>query len=90
MAKALRRLKARDYPPVLVEWLDAHEDTGDCTPSTIKHEPSHCRTVGFLIRRDNAGVTLASECNDTDEGVELRTTNFIPRGMVRRVVRLKG
>jgi hypothetical protein len=77
-----------EYPPVVVEWLDAHEQGADCTPDTIHHEPLLCRTIGFLIRKDRVGVTVATEVHNDPNGLQLRTTNFIPRGMLKRVIRL--
>ena len=82
-------MKAADFPAVIVEWLDAVECTLDFEPHTIEHKGTPCRTVGFLIRSDRKGVSIATEVhNDMLRGVQLRTVNFIPRGIVTRVIRL--
>ena len=72
---------------VIVTWNDAHEQGGDvATVAEINHAPDMQHTVGFLLRSDRVGITLASErC----EGGGWRTTNFIPRAMVVRVRRLR-
>ena len=77
------------YPPVAVFWHDAHESNEETTRSEVVHEPETQVTIGFLIRSDKVGVSLACEYNSDDPRL-LRTTNFIPRGMVQRIVRLKG
>lgn len=72
---------------VVVTWHDAHETSGDfATAADIDHTPKTQHTVGFLLRSDRVGVTIATERSD-DGGY--RTTNFIPRGMIVRVRRLR-
>lgn len=74
------------YRPVVVIWNDAWEEMNDATPESIKHEPKVQVTVGFLIKKDKRGVTLATEY--ADDGTGLRTTNFIPKGMIVSVIHL--
>lgn len=72
------------YPVVSVHWLDAHHQNGEVKANGIEHSPSVQVCVGWLIRSDKQGVTLAMEyCEDEPE--ELRITWFIPRGMVKRL-----
>lgn len=75
------------YPIVLAIWHDAHETQHDIPPEEIIHEPMVQQTVGFLIRRDKLGITLATEHGSDGN---LRTTNFIPAGMIQRVRKLKA
>jgi hypothetical protein len=64
----------------VVTWNDAHVVHGDVMPNDIDHEPILLHTAGWLIRDDDVGITLAFEYADEDG--ELRTTTFIPRGMI--------
>ena len=75
------------YPVVIVTWNDAIEHSEEFTESEIKHEPAVQHTAGFLIKRTKKGVTIATEYNGDGTGV--RTTNFIPAGMVVKVTKLK-
>lgn len=72
-----KRFKAR---PVIIEWNDAWEDQAAVDPADIEHKPVVQRTIGFLIRKDKKGATLATEY--AVDGSGLRTTNFIPKGMI--------
>ncbi len=71
---------------VLVEWADAieHADGG---PDAPLHEPAIQYLVGFLLKKNRKGVSVASEMNG--DGTGWRGENFIPRGMVLRITRLK-
>lgn len=87
MSSASRRSKALRFPCVVVTWHDAWEDQRDLFEQDIRHEPKVQHTSGFLIRDNDRGVTLATEYGEEDG--ELRTTNFIPRGMIVKVKRLR-
>ena len=76
------------YPVVIVTWNDAIEHSEAFTEEEIKHEPAVQHTAGFLMKRNKKGITLASEYNDDGTGV--RTTNFIPAGMVVKVTKLSA
>jgi hypothetical protein len=86
MSSASRKSK-RPFKAVIVTWNDAWESQADATPEEIKHEPVVQNTIGFLIRDNKKGITLATEY--AEDGSGLRTTNFIPRGMVVKVKRLR-
>lgn len=79
-------MRSSKFKPVLVTWHDAWESQSDVEPDKIRHEPKVQYTVGFLIRKDKRGVTLATEYGDDD--LELRTTNFIPKGMIVSITKL--
>lgn len=72
---------AVEYAVVVVVWNDAWAELDDAHPELIHHGPKPQVTVGFLIRSDDVGVTLACEY-DLDDESDLRSTMFIPRGMV--------
>lgn len=67
------------YPVAVVLWGDAHENTEPMDEEDIEHAPKIQATVGWLIRQDETGITLATEYGEEDG--ELRTVNFIPAGM---------
>lgn len=71
------------YTLAIVSWNDAHETSGDFDTDTVNHAPAVQHTAGFVVKRDRKGITLATEVNGDGSGV--RTTNFIPRGMIVRV-----
>jgi len=73
-------------PLVSVRWRDAH---GTSTTAYAEHEIPHAAieitTIGFLLRRDEAGVSIAGEyCADNT----YRGVTFIPSGMTIEVVEL--
>lgn len=70
-------------PLVIVTWNDAHGDSGSAfSEHEIPHAPIVIDSVGWLLREDDAGVTVAAEfCHDgTWRGV-----TFVPRGMIQAV-----
>lgn len=71
-------------PLVICTWADAH---GSATAAYSEHEIPHApiiiHTLGWLLRDDEVGVTVANEycADDTWRGC-----TFVPRLMVRDVV----
>lgn len=63
----------------IVVWDDAHGDTVSFTSEEVKHQPYRYTSVGFLVRTDEVGVSLAREIGA--DGV-WRDHEFIPRIMV--------
>lgn len=71
---------------VAVTWNDAHGNAlGEFAAHEIPHAPYVWTTIGFLLRRDDQGVSLASELGA--EG-NYRGVNFIPQGMILSVKEL--
>lgn len=71
------------YPLVALSWSDAHSPDAtqivDATNLADIHGTLLIRTVGWELRADEHGVTLANEfCGDT----EFRGTTFVPRSLV--------
>lgn len=75
-------------PLVAVIWDDAHGDAiGEHSESEIErdfHKPMRFVSFGLLIRRDETGVTTATE----QVGTQFRGLSFVPHGMVHEVVEL--
>lgn len=66
-------------PIYAAEWNDAHGSDGTIFPHEIDHKPYVYTTVGFLLRSDEVGVSIASE---QGEDGKFRDITFIPRAMV--------
>jgi hypothetical protein len=60
-------------------WADAHGSTGTIATHEIEHKPYHYTTVGFLVRSDEIGVSIAFE---QGEDGRWRDVTFIPRSLV--------
>lgn len=72
---------------VIVHWGDAWIDTDDFEVSDAKNtRPVRRRTVGFLIAKNQHGVTLATDfySDPADKGTAAARM-FIPKGMVEKI-----
>jgi hypothetical protein len=74
-----------DLPLVIVRWDDAQSSSvkviTENDPVTNYHAPAVMETLGWLLRDDEKGVSIANEVY-RDEGVRhYRGHTFIPRGM---------
>jgi hypothetical protein len=78
-------------PLVLVQWEDATElDAGPWTHEiTHEYKPDEAvmQSVGFLLHESKHGVVLTAAWSD---GGVLGRRDQIPRGMIRKIVRLRG
>lgn len=77
-----------DLSYVSVIWLDAWKSaTDDVTLKTVEetHKPASMETRGWLLKQDEAGVSIANErCLDEDDNA-YRGRSFIPAGMIKSV-----
>lgn len=75
------------YPLVKAFWNDAWSPQANISmkPEDIPHKPVKATTVGWLLREDSSGITIASE--ECDDG-EYRGLTFIPAGMLVRTERV--
>ena len=62
-----------------VEWADAHGSDGTLAEHEIEHKPYIFTAVGYLVKSDVVGVSLAFE---RGEDGKFRDVSFIPRAMV--------
>lgn len=75
-------------PLVTVKWLDANAtQTVAYLENEIPHQPATAYTVGWLLRDDATGISLANEYFEEDE--TWRGMTFIPRGMILSVTGTK-
>ena len=64
---------------VAVQWNDAHGSDGTISAHEIDHKPYVFTTVGYLVRTDEQGVSLAHERGE--DGM-WRQVTFVPRLMI--------
>lgn len=78
--------------PKLVEviWDDAHADLMEASQSDLEdfHQAAVMHTIGWLLRDDEKGVTVANEECPADQTHRGRT--FIPRPLVHSIRTIKG
>lgn len=81
----------RKYPMVVVDWEDSCHNTGYYDPAKadkeIEYMPIKSRSMGFLCKSDRKRVVLAQCLFPTED--DLRQLETIPRGMIRKITRLK-
>lgn len=61
------------------EWADAHGSDGTLAAHEIDHKPYVYTTVGFLVKTDEIGVSIAFE---RGEDGKYRDITFVPRAIV--------
>ncbi len=66
-------------PIIGVTWNDAHGSDGTISAHEVDHKPYVYTTVGYLVKSDDAGVSLAHE---KSEDGKFRQVTFVPRVMV--------
>lgn len=62
-----------------VIWDDAHGSDGTLAEHEIEHKAYQFTAVGFLVKSDDVGVSLAFEMGEDNR---FRDVSFIPRKMV--------
>lgn len=72
---------------VVVSWDDAHGSAHrEVTEDDMPHRPVVMQTLGWLLRDDEKGVSLANELATDMDSTCYRGHTFVPRGMVRSMV----
>lgn len=78
-------------PLVQVIWDDAHADASESLTRDdvlLKHRAAVFQTVGWLLREDEKGISVANE-RCMDEGDEVyRGRTFVPKSLIRSIVPL--
>lgn len=74
---------------VKVIWIDAFSEIDKTVYSEqeLIHEPLTLESVGWLLRKDEKGVTIAMD-RDPQEEFTFRNVGFIPFSMVKEIVLL--
>ena len=66
---------------VIVQWVDAYHLDGWMFGSDPEIDPSPCWTVGFLSKKNRAGVLIAQTWYAGDTANMI----YIPRGMIKKM-----
>ena len=77
-------MKQPNLPLVLVEWNDAvvfADSPVTLADVSTQHRPEVVHTLGWVLRDDETGISLANEFYDDT----YRGRSFIPRVMIRAV-----
>lgn len=76
-------------PIVVVRWNDAQSSATKVYTEneTAYHAPIVMETLGWLLKDDDAGVSIVTEVF-SEEGLNYRGHTFVPRGMVIEVIHL--
>lgn len=81
------------YPPVIVVWVDAESHAGDYElEEVVKHPLPVRRSIGFLVRKTRAEITLVGTDDRFAKGVEKEMIGDalrVPMGMVQKIVYLR-
>ena len=78
-----------DLPLVVVTWNDACVDGTDpvnVADAAATHHPKVIVTLGWVLKQDDAGISIANE-HYADEGT-YRGRTFIPKAMVKSITRV--
>ena len=75
-------------PLVIVYWNDAWGSDGECDTTKLDHKPYFTKSVGWLLKSDHIGVTLAMDLFP-EEPTIFKNSAFLPRGMVTEIVFLE-
>jgi len=75
-----------------VRWDDAHGDANQTVYdlTDLAHEPLVVESVGYVVRKDDTGVTMFTDrVHQQDGSFSWRGRGFIPNGMIREIKRLR-
>lgn len=61
------------------KWADAHGSDGTLHAHEVDHKPYNYTTVGYLVKTDTIGVSIAFE---KGEDGRFRDITFVPRAIV--------
>jgi hypothetical protein len=71
--------------PVVVEWVDATSNTNEGDISSIEHDLVTTYSVGWLVKKDRAGITLATDAHpakDPEWKDKVRALHSIPKAWI--------
>lgn len=84
--KSVSTVKLKFGDPVLVRWLDIHNDEGGWKPvKDIVVKPAEIRTLGFWIDEQEEHYVL---CADLGNDLETNTRMLLPVGCVLSIERV--
>lgn len=71
----------KEYPVILVEWIDAIAEIGWVGIDEIKPEKSICKTIGFLIKENENELVLTNSLTQTED--QFSGYFSIPQGCIK-------
>ncbi len=77
---------------VVIVWDDAWKSaTADYSLDDIvtHHKPAVEQTIGWLMKEDEEGITVANERGTGDGADQFRGVSYIPRKMIRSITHFK-
>jgi len=78
---------------ITCSWLDAWADDENFQTAhgvALTHGPMVVQTIGWLLKEDEVGISIANEKSVQDDGeVIYRGRTFIPKGMITSIVPFK-
>jgi len=79
-----RQKRRNPLPVVVVTWVDAHDNPAHIDSDQVdeEHKPNLVHSVGWLLKKDKKGVTIA-RCYDDEK--ESDASLFVPTGMIQSV-----
>jgi hypothetical protein len=78
---------AADFPLVLVEWVDSRRGEGWVRLAEINGTVTKCRSVGWIVAKDDCSLTLAGHIGEEPEQCCGDLT--IPKCSIRKVMILR-
>lgn len=72
---------------VVVTWHDAHASAADEYEKAKHHQPCVMYTVGWVVDRDETGISVACERYHENGTWHYRAPTFIPGPMIQKVSR---
>ena len=81
---------ARSGQLVLVEWADAHADSGWTSVSELSTKPEKVMSVGWVVKHDERGITIAGD-RGTNHRKRMKASGqvnrplTVPAGMILHV-----
>lgn len=75
----------KPYPkePVVVHWNDTVSHMDDDGSGKPRHEPARQVTIGWLLRHDHKGVSLAFELGA--DATDWREEQFVPNEVITKI-----
>ena len=80
--------KTKNHKIVEVTWVDPAEFSGWNGSEALAFQPSHCKSVGYLIHQTKKQITL-SDTIATDQDQDYGACLVLPRGVVVSIKTVK-
>ncbi len=82
MARGRENKVATEAPLLYIEWVDHHAN--GAWQDEVDHTPAVCRSIGWLIKEDAKGLTLAGSKGAEGKAIYGNTQYIIKSCVVKR------